>query len=103
MALRRGILRQELSKEVGKSRRGYGLRQYAQPVPFVDVEESHGLAEGRDKRIPCVDAPVQADGLRAIGIVKREKRCLSKSVGGAKTGRMFGVAFNLDRPPFVAF
>ena len=49
MAARRRIFRQELSKKIGKSRRGYGLGQYAQSFTFVGVKGSHGLGESSDK------------------------------------------------------
>src|SRR5262249_19501484 len=56
-----------------------------------------------NERIPSVDRPTLAYGLRSVRIVKRQKRSLGKNIRRTETCRMLRIAFNFDWPAFMTF
>ena len=60
-------------------------------------------ADGAEERRPRPDLAEVGDRARAIGIVEAENRRLREDVAGAEAAGMIRVAFDLRRPPLVAF
>ena len=76
------------------------MRIPAPPDILLHHQRALGLAH---KRRPRIHVPVLRDGLRAVGIVHAKQRGLREDVSSAQARRMLVVAFDLRRPPQVAF
>ena len=82
---------------VGQRRRGYRRRQDANARALQSLLHAQRSAQRIDQITPGADIAQVGEGLRTIGIVHAQDRCLGENIRPAETRRMPVVAFNFGR------
>src|SRR5205085_4115776 len=92
----------DIPKLLRHARRRNGFGEDAQARAVIALLRPQGIAQRSQKCAPGADFALESYSPCAIRIVELQDRGLGESIACAQAGGVFGVAFDLRRPPFVA-